>query len=395
MQLSCVMRIIGLSMLAASPVLGELKLEPTLHMRAIAGESSADHLEDLASHGHDPNNNFALQGLDLGTNLHYGDDISGFVNMNAFSTPDHKMEAEWEEGFLKYTGVDGFEIRGGRFLNRLGGQNNQHLHSWDFVDANLSTGLFLGEEGLRTDGGELTWMREFDTGFFTISGSFGEAVEHGHEEEDEHDEGDHDDEEEHGHGEESENAYFSGDLATIRVLFGYNHTDFHQHRFGLNGAWGENGYGHDTSIYSTDYTYTWREKGLESGGKEISLGLEYYLREVEWEHAENASNRGKTSQSSVMGVAKYRFSDEWVGDFRYGWIEGVEAGEEMDMGEVEYAFASEERKRLSLALTREIALYKDTRSCVRLQYNHDDLEEGSEDSVWLQFGFDFGPGEVR
>ena len=152
MQPSCVMRIIGLSVLAALPVLGELKLEPTLHMRAIAGESSADHLEDLASHGHDPNNNFALQGLELGTNLYYGDDISGFVNMNAFSTPDHEMEAEWEEGFLKYTGVDGFEIRGGRFLNRLGGQNNQHLHSWDFVDANLSTGLFLGEEGLRTDG---------------------------------------------------------------------------------------------------------------------------------------------------------------------------------------------------------------------------------------------------
>ena len=387
-------------MLAVVPAFGELKLDPTLHIQALAGESSADHLEDLAVHGHDPNNNFALQGLDLGMNIHYGDDVSGFVNMNAFTTPDHGMEAEWEEGFLKFTGVDGFELRGGRFLNRLGSQNNRHLHSWDFVDANLSTGLFLGEEALRTDGGEITWKKEFDTGFFAITGSFGEAVEHAHghgEEEEEHDddEGEDDHEDEHGHGEESENAYFSGELATLRLLFAHNQTDFHQHRVGLNGAWGENGYGHDTSIYSADYTYTWRENGLESGGKEISLGLEYFLREVEWEHAENSANRGTASQSSAMAVAKYRFSDEWVADLRYGWIEGVEDGAEIDMGEVEYAFVSEERERLSLALTREFDLYHNTSSYARVQYNHDDLDEGSEDSVWLQFGFNFGPGEVR
>ena len=396
------MRICALSILAVSPVFGELKIEPTLHIRALAGESSADHIEDLGVHGHDPNNNFALQGLDLGMNLYYGESLSGFVNMNAFTEPDHDGEIEWEEGFLKFAADNGFEMRGGRYLNRFGLQNNKHLHGWDFVDANLSTGLFLGEEGLRTDGVELTWMKEFDQGFIAFSGSFGEAVTHshahdeGHEDDHDEDEGDDDDhEDEHGHGEESEDAYFDGDLATLRILFGYNHTDFHQHRVGLNGAWGENGYGHDTSIYSADYTYTWRENGLESGGKEVSLGIEYFLRDVEWEHAENSANQGTASQSSAMAFAKYRFAEGWVGDLRYGWIEGVEDGVEIDMGEVEYAFITEERKRLSMALTREFDLYEDTRSHVRLQFNHDDLEDGSEDSVWLQFGFDFGPGEVR
>jgi len=95
-----------------------------------------------------------------------------------------------------------------------------------------------------------------------------------------------------------------------------------------------------------------------------------------------------------MVFAQYRFAENWVADFRYEHLEGVNAGPELDGGEIEYAIDFAERDRFSLALTHEFQL-SDIDSLVRLQYQHDDLEEGSEDSIFLQFGFSFGQDEVR
>ena len=70
----------------------------------------------------------------------------------------------------------GFEIRGGRFFNRLTQQNQRHLHAWDFVDASLLIGTFLSDENLATDGVEVNWVGK--TGSLTtgLTASFGQAV---------------------------------------------------------------------------------------------------------------------------------------------------------------------------------------------------------------------------
>jgi len=336
-----------------------------------------------------------------------------FANVNAFTDQDHELDAEWEEGFVKLPELPGgFELRAGRFLNRIGLQNSTHLHGWNFINSNLSTGTFLGEDGLITEGAELSWFREFDGGLIGFTASYGNAASHSHDEEgghhdddDDHHDGededkdeDHHDEDEegHGHNESLENAYFSDELLTARVILRLQQNDFHQHQFGLNGAWGENNYGsgEDSSLYSIDYTYTWRENGLEQGGREFSVGLEYFHRDVDWIHAENPANSGSDSHSGFMAQAQYRFADQWVAGLRYEHIDGESAGAEMEGDEIEYGFDVEERDRISLALTREFAV--DEFDCyARLQYDYDDLDEGSENSVWLQFGLNFGPGEIR
>lgn len=379
--------------LSALPLLADFSLDPTLHFRGIIGETSADSFEEIAGHAHDPNDEIALQELDLGLNLRYDDWLAAFANVNVYTTSDHELDAEWEEGFVKLQELPGgFEIRAGRFLNRLGLQNNRHLHGWSFVNSNLSSSNFLGEEGLITEGVEVTWLREFDQSFLAFTASYGKASEHDHHDEEGHDEdGDH--EEEHGHG-AAEDAYFGDELVTARILFGYNHTDFHQHRFGLNGAWGDNGYGRDTSLHSIDYSYTWRENGIDVGGREFSIGAEYFHRDVQWVHPEEADLRGSTSQNGWMAFASYRFAEQWVADVRYEHIQGRTGGADIHMGEVEYAFESAERDRFSAALTREFEL-NDLDAHIRLQYSHDDTDEGDHDSIWLQFGFDFGGEEVR
>lgn len=389
------MRFLSVLALSSSPLLSEIKIDPVLHFNGVIGDTSADSFSEVGGHAHDPNDSYALQGLEPGLNLRVDDWLSGFANINSFTTPDHKFDWEIEEAFLKFQNIPGgFELRGGRMLNRIGLQNNQHLHAWNLVNSNFTTSQFLGEEGLLTEGIELTWRRDLDQGFFAISTNFGNASSHHHHEDENEDEDDHDDHDDH-EGHSSGNAFMEDHVITTRALFGYNQTDFHQHRFGLNSARGENAYGRDTTLHSIDYVYTWRENGIELGGRSLSVGAEYFYRNVEWQGEEDPGNRGASSQNSWMAFANYRFHPQWIADLRYENRNGALGGAEMHMGELEYAFEADARERITLALTREFRYNPLSFSTVRLQYSHDNFDEGSADSVWLQFGFDFGGPEVR
>jgi len=398
-QVTCVMKnVFSLSLitLTCSPALAELKLEPTLHLNLTGGVTTADSISELGTHAHDPSDDFALQGLDLGMNIRYADWLEGLINTNTFSVPGGDFESELEEAFLKLPelslGQTNLEVRAGRFLNRLGLQNNRHLHGWNYVDANLSTANFLGEEALVTDGLELTWMHEFDRGFFALTGSYGKAVAHEEHEEDDHDENEEEHEnEEHGHG-TAEAAYFNDTFWTTRALLAFNQSDFLQHRFAVNGAGGDNEYnGGSSEVFSADYVFTWSENGLEGGGRSASIGAEFFHRNVTYDAGpgENESHTG------FMAFANYQPNDNWRFDLRYDHLSGAAAGLHDDGDGREYEFEVDERDRYSVAVTRMFNHSENSASRLRLQYNHDVLEDTSEDSVWLQYSFDFGPGEIR
>lgn len=334
------------------------------------------------THGHDPAGEVTLQGIDLGASFRGNEYLEGFINTNVFIDDSDDLDAEWEEGFLKLKNIKAltgsFELRGGRYLNRLGMQNNVHLHGWNFVDANLTTGLFLGEEALKTEGVELSWVKGLSAGNFIVSGSFGNAIEHSHEEEPgaTHSEAE----------ETTEKSYFNGELFTVRAQLNLNADDFNYHTIGLNFAHGENGFGRDSQLFSADYLYKWRQNGLESGGKEWTAGLEFTSRNVEWVDEMTPSIQGDTTQQSAMITASHTFKDNWTAAARYGWVEGL----------VDGSFESNERTRLSLALTHQINYAENISAHARLQYNHDDLDNGdTEDTLWLQLQFSFGKGEVR
>ncbi|WP_411846345.1 hypothetical protein AAFN60_01480 [Roseibacillus persicicus] len=363
------------------------------HARIVGGVTSGD-FEELAAHAHDPNQDVVLQGLEVGANLRLNDHIQGFATVNVFQNFEDELDAEWEEGFLKLVELPGgFEVRGGRYLNRFGGQNSKHLHSWDFVDANLVTANFLGDEGLVTEGGEVTWIWDGPvTSAFSLA--FGSALEHDHH--GEHEEEEHEDEEEeddhdhdHGHG-GAEDAFFSDEVLTGRWLVRWDQNDFHRHEWGLNFGLGENGYGRDTTLYSGDYYYTYRSNGLEPGGKFLRVGGELYYREVEW-HDEDEGIDGSGEHWGAVVSATYGFAEDWETSLRYGWIQGESSGPEPD----EVIFEVEERHRVSAALTKRFRIAEEQSAFARVQANFDDLPEGNEQSVFLQIGFDWGGPEIR
>ena len=312
----------------------------------------------LPSHGHDPVEENYLQSLELGINFEAFGWLSGFANVNTFNVDDLELETEQEEWFLKASNLPyGLEFRGGQILNRIGTQNNVHQHGWDFVDANLSTIHFLGEEGITTRSGEVSLFHELDAGLIGFSAALGEVAPHEEEEE-----------EEGG----IEIAEFEDTVFTFRGLLRYNFSDYHQNQIGLNYLSASGEEGGDVDLFGIDYTYTWRANGLEGGGDSFTASVEYF----------NFSNE-EADLGSVFVDAHYNWDNGFGLGARYEWIEFLLDEEEQS------------RQRFSLAGSYHYQINEDWTHTTRLQYNNNTSDIGDDDEIWLQVGFSYGGAEIR
>lgn len=71
-------------------------------------------------------------------------------------------EAEVEEAFIETRDLsNGLKVKAGRMLSSIGYVNNQHAHTWDFVDAPLAYQAFFGGQYKR-EGVQLKWLAPLD-----------------------------------------------------------------------------------------------------------------------------------------------------------------------------------------------------------------------------------------
>ena len=74
--------------------------------------------------------------------------------------PDGGIEVE--NGYLETNSLsDGWTLKAGRFFSKIGYQNEQHSHAWDFIDAPLPYRAFLGGQ-LADDGVQAKWVAPTD-----------------------------------------------------------------------------------------------------------------------------------------------------------------------------------------------------------------------------------------
>ena len=74
--------------------------------------------------------------------------------------PDDKVSVE--EAYVQTTSLgNGFTFKGGRFFSNVGYLNQQHAHTWDFVDNPLAYQALLGTQ-YGDDGVQLTWLAPLD-----------------------------------------------------------------------------------------------------------------------------------------------------------------------------------------------------------------------------------------
>jgi len=414
-------------------------LFPHLHAFGAFGGTTG-HANDLAVGHHDPQQDATLQGVEPGLSLRAGM-LEGFATGSGTTDHDGDFSFELEEAFLKLVDLPlGLELRGGQFLNRFGFQAAVHNHSWDFVNQNLVNGRFLTEGELITRGGEVTVpvpLSMMSASFLSVSVGDARVEDHDHEEG------------EHGHGGEAafegEGAYFGDILTGVHWVNQYDINDRNRLSATVSGAFGENLFGRDSQIYGLGFEYLWRENGYSAGGRSLRWRTEAMLRSVdaisghlpgeeedehhdehgEEDHDEHGEehhdehgeehhdehgeehhdehgeehhdeHEGEDEHEHEDEAPRYDSFDEFgaYSSLVYGFNDNLEAGLRGEWVSGINDFGLDERWRVSPALTWYANQERTLQ--VRLQYDYDYSQDfGSESSVWLQVGFNWGSAEVR
>lgn len=370
--------------------LGEV-LSPSVHANVAVGASDGE-AESLTAGHHDPSREEGtVQGIEAGLSLRLGTHVQGFATYTFSYGADEEWGDELEEAFLKLVELPGsFELRGGRMLSRFGLLNARHLHAWDTVDMPLPLGRFLGDDGLILDGGDITFRLPGDWVSVLVLGA-GEAKSHHHAHGSEHAH------EEHHHDHEG-GQIDGGTVWTGRLMTRFAPHDFRQYAAGLSAALGENEAGDNTGIFGVDFSFRWRENGLEPGGRSFRWDTELFLRDMEFsaeeEHADehdadhdhdaehdDAYGGGEAQEFGFYTLGVFTLDPRIDLGLRLDYVEGVEdldAAERFRVSPFVACFINAERN-----------------ASLRVQYNYDDLEDDEAHSVWLQLGLSLGGAEVR
>jgi len=98
---------------------------------------------------------FALQELEVGLQS----TVDPYFAANVFLTIPNLGGIEVEEAYAVTTSLPGgLQLKAGVFRSAAGRQNEQHLHSQDFSLRPLLNQAYLGEDGLRPPGVQLSWL---------------------------------------------------------------------------------------------------------------------------------------------------------------------------------------------------------------------------------------------
>jgi hypothetical protein len=106
-----------------------------------------------------PQRGFSLAESELGLAANIDPDFYGAMHFSI--RPDNTVSTE--EAFIQTTSLPhGLTVKAGRFYSGIGYLNEQHAHTWDFVDAPLAYQAFLGGQA-NNDGVQLRWLAPTDT----------------------------------------------------------------------------------------------------------------------------------------------------------------------------------------------------------------------------------------
>jgi hypothetical protein len=355
-------------------------------MFALAGSSARD-LSHIEVGDHDPQQRgFNARNIELALDGAVDPYFEGFANIVFKLDNDNQTTVEVEEAFMQTTNLPfGLQLKGGQFFAAFGRLNPQHPHVWDFADDALVHGRLLGPDGLRGVGAQISWT--LPTPWYSQlilasqngRGSTGFSFRN-----------------------PGDNGIFFGRETTDREVRGLqdfvwiprweNSVDLSPTQVvlaGVSGAFGSNETGADsrTQIYGADFLYKWKSATAEGGFPFVKWQTEFMYRRFE-------AGRGINESFPVAETF-----DDWglysqvLWGFKKGWVAGIR-GDYYDAEDSRFtdSLDRQSRARISANLT----WYPTEFSKIRLQYNHDFLDEtfflaGRDvDSVFLQFEFILG-----
>jgi hypothetical protein len=349
--------------------------------------SSARDLDHVEVGDHDPQQRgFNARNIELAFDGAVDPYFEGFANIVFKLDNDNATEVEVEEAFLQTTNLPfNLQLKAGQFFAAFGRINPTHPHTWDFADAPIVHGRLLGPDGLRGVGAQISWT--LPTPWYSQlivasqngRGSTGYSFRN-----------------------PGDNGMFFGRLTTDREARGLqdfvwmprweNSVDLSATQVvlaGVSGAFGSNETGANsrTQIYGADFLYKWKSSHAEGG-------FPFLKWQTEWMYRRFEAGRGIDQSFPVAETFHdWGLYSQVLWGFKKGWVAGVR-GDYLHMQDSRFTDDNDRqsRSRISANLT----WYPTEFSKLRLQYNHDFLEENfflagrDVDSVFLQFEFILG-----
>ncbi|MEP6810661.1 MAG: hypothetical protein ABI992_10490 [Chthoniobacterales bacterium] len=352
----------------------------------LAGSTARD-LNRIEVGDHDPQQRgFNARNAEIALDGAVDPYFEGFANIVLKLNNDNETEIELEEAFLQTTSLPfGLQVRAGQFFAPFGRLNPTHPHTWDFTDAPLVHGRLLGSDGLRGVGAQLSWTLPLPW-FSQLTG----AVQNGRGNTG------------YSFRNPGDNGRFFGRLTSDREARGLrdfvwvprwensvNLSDTQTVLGGVSGAFGSNETGAEsrTQIYGADLLYKWKSARAEGGFPFVKWQTEAMYRRFE-------AGRGIDQTFPVAETFHdWGIYSQVLWGFKKGWIAGVR-GEHLHMQDSR--FTDDDVRQTRYRVSANLTFLPTEFSRLRLQYNHDFLEENSflaareVDSLFLQFEFILG-----
>lgn len=363
---------------------GRSSMNPKISLDGLfaAGASTASDLENIETGGHDPiQRGITVQNVELTLSAAVDPYFTGNASIVYQIDKVGEGVVELEEAYLTSTSLPwNLQLKAGQFFNQFGRLNATHPHAWDFVDQPLVNGRFLGPDGLRGPGLQLSYLLPvpiYSEAIVAVQNGSGETAfsfrnTPG--------------EELFGRTIVDRPVKSLSDMVMVpRLLGSVDLSDTQTVVLGVSGAFGGNGSGTDaqTAIYGADFYYKWKPLTAKSGWPFVGWQTEAMMRRYEAGAVVGSSPLPEEILRDQGGYTQFLwgFTRRWVTGFRLDYVAGKGGDPEDDP-------LRDRRVRVS----SEITFYPSEFSKWRLQYNHDDIQSRDQPvhSVFLQWEFMVG-----
>jgi hypothetical protein len=352
-----------------------------------AGWASTPDVSTLQPGGHDPSQRgFSLRNAELALDGAVDPYFKGFANIVLMTDSDEETGIELEEAYLLSTSLPrGLQFKAGRFFAEFGRQNNQHPHSWAFVDQPLVLNRMFGSDGLRQNGMRLSWLAptpnftEFTLGVFNGQGEDGYSFRYTGEA------GTDGVQRLYGRTTVDRNLVSAGDFLFVpRIASSFDLAESQTLLLGISAATGPNDTGEDsrTLVYGVDTFWKWKSPRAEGGWPFVTWQTEAILRNF-------GAGTDTASGLPAETLHDWGFYTQLQWGFVRRWTVGLRS--EYVAGDKSACEDATAERAAETRVSPNLTWYPTEFSKIRLQYNREWRKDAADgDAVWVQMEFMLG-----
>ena len=234
-----------------------------------------------------------------------------------------------EEAYIQTLGLgSGLTAKAGRFMSGIGYLNEQHAHTWDFVDAPLAYQAFFGGQ-FKDDGVQLKWLAPTDT-FLEIGAEMGRGRNFPASDRDKN-----------GVGAGALFAHLGGDVGdshSWRAGLSYLQTAPRERAYNVGdnlGAEVENSFSGTSRLAVADFVWKWAPNG-NPARTNFKLQGEYFRSREDGDLSYDLGAVSAGTNSDRYAAAQSGWYLQGVYQFMPRWRVGLRR-DQLDSGSVDYA----------------------------------------------------------